>query len=227
MDWIALLQVDTPQVLEVALLLALLVFSLSVHEVAHAVVALRCGDTTARDLGRITLNPIAHIDLFMSILLPAMLWFTAGFIFGGAKPVPVNYFRLRYPLRDMALVAIAGPLSNVLLAFPFFLAFKIAVDVVGLPESHSLARVLLHTSLLNLFLAVFNLLPVPPLDGSRVMAWLMPKSLRDGYVRLESFGIVIVIALLYVFPQTMRMLQESVLALLRVVERVVSLGGAW
>ena len=100
-------------------IIGLLVFSLGVHEAAHAQTALWCGDPTARDLGRITLDPRAHIDLMMSIVMPLMLYVTTGFAFGGAKPVPVNFARLRKPLRDMALVAIAGPLSNILLAIFF------------------------------------------------------------------------------------------------------------
>ena len=108
-----------------ALLLAFFVISLSIHEAAHAWTALKCGDTTARDLGRITLNPIAHIDLMWTIVMPIVFIYLVGFPFGGAKPVPVQFHNLRKPHRDMALVAIAGPFSNFLLALVFFLAFKL------------------------------------------------------------------------------------------------------
>src|SRR5688572_15169051 len=107
-----------------ALVIALLVISLGIHEAAHGWVALHRGDTTARDLGRITLNPIPHIDPFMTIVLPTISFLSTGYIFGGAKPVPVNYYNLRSPLRDMALVALAGPGSNFLLAVFFGLCWK-------------------------------------------------------------------------------------------------------
>jgi Zn-dependent protease len=182
--------------------LAFLVISLGIHEAAHAWVALRCGDTTARDAGRISLNPIVHIDLFMTILLPLFLILSnSPFLFGGAKPVPVAYHRLRHPLRDMMLVALAGPVSNVLLAVVFLVAYKSIYffEMSGVLDS-ALPGVLRATVMLNLLLAVFNMFPVPPLDGSRVMTWLLPTSLREPYVALERWGMIIVILLLVV-PQ--------------------------
>jgi Zn-dependent protease len=113
--------------LSIALLIVLLIVCLGVHEAAHAWVAWKCGDSTARDLGRLTLNPIAHVDLFMTIILPAILIYTTGFIFGGAKPVPVDFHRLRHPWRDMSLVAFAGPLSNFLLAILFAIVWKFLI----------------------------------------------------------------------------------------------------
>jgi hypothetical protein len=110
------------------LVIALLVISLSVHEAAHGWVALQCGDTTARDLGRITLNPLPHLDLFMTIVLPTLCILSKAPVFGGARPVPVNFYNLRRPWRDMALVALAGPLSNFLLAVFFYLCVKLLVD---------------------------------------------------------------------------------------------------
>ena len=204
---------------ELAITIILLVISLGIHEAAHGWVALKCGDTTARDLGRITLNPIPHIDLFMTILLPAMLYIGSGgrMIFGGAKPVPVSFHRLRHPWRDMSFVAIAGPLSNLLLALFFMVAFKFFVRTgyyngaseVGARLDDFLPRVLLQAVSFNAILAIFNLVPIPPLDGSRVMAWLLPESLRPGYVSLERFGMLVIFGLLYLSTSFNRYLFEA------------------
>ena len=194
---------------ELILLLVLLVISLGIHEAAHGWVAWKCGDSTARDLGRITLNPIPHIDPFMTLILPAMLfYFTGGrMMFGGAKPVPVNFHRLRHPWRDMSLVAIAGPASNLLLAVLFVFAFRFfvstgyyhgAAEALYDRRNDLLPRVLEGAAAFNVVLAVFNMVPVPPLDGSRVMAWLLPEGIRPSYVALERFGMLIVFGLLYV-----------------------------
>ena len=195
----------------VALVLSiiLLIISLSIHEAAHGWVALRCGDPTARDLGRITLNPIPHIDPFMTLILPAMLYYLSGgrVMFGGAKPVPVSFHRLRHPWRDMSLVAIAGPASNLLLAVLFLVAYKFfvstglyngAAPTEALRKLDLLPRVLGGAAEFNVLLAVFNFVPIPPLDGSRVMAWLLPEGLRPSYLALERFGLLIVFGLLYV-----------------------------
>ena len=212
----------------VALVIALLVISLGIHEAAHGWVALKCGDTTARDLGRITLNPIPHIDPFMTILLPAIGYMTGGFIFGGAKPVPVNYYNLRSPLRDMALVAIAGPASNFLLAMFFYLAIKVLVFEVGVwPEGALGPRILGHALVLNLVLAAFNLLPIPPLDGSRVMTWLLPRGLRETYAGLERFGLILVVLFVFVVPGVSKMVEQSVELMWRGIEVMVTFGGAW
>ena len=159
------------------------------------------GDSTARDLGRMTVNPIAHIDPFMTIVLPVFLVMTTGFIFGGAKPVPVNPSRLRNPLRDMMLVAIAGPATNFLLALAFMGIWKGLVRSGAYEPDQTLPTVLYFTVLLNLLLALFNMLPIPPLDGSRVMAWLLPAELRRGYIALERFGLLLVFGFLIVAPR--------------------------
>lgn len=184
------------QTLEIVLGIAFLVLSLGIHEAGHAWVAFLCGDTTARDLGRMTLNPIVHIDPFMTILLPAFLYMTSGFMFGGAKPVPVNPFNLRRPLRDMMLVALAGPISNFLLAIVFLLIWKCLVYLGGMDAGTLAPEVMKMAMYFNLILAIFNMIPVPPLDGSRVMAFLLPAGMRESYVGLERFGMIIVFALL-------------------------------
>jgi Zn-dependent protease len=212
----------------IALVVALLVISLGIHEAAHGWVALQCGDTTARDLGRITLNPIAHIDLMMTIVMPVMLLATTGFAFGGAKPVPVVFHRLRHPWRDMALVAIAGPLSNFVLAALFLLCHKVLVEELEVWNAGALGpKVLDQAVYFNLLLAAFNLFPIPPLDGSRVMAWVLPESLRPAYTSLERWGIFIVIMAMVMFPPFQVLLRATMQFMFEGINLIVTLGGAW
>lgn len=200
------------QWIEIAFIVVFLVMSLCIHEVAHAWVADLCGDSTAKDLGRITLNPLPHIDPMMTVILPvAMLLASNGqMAFGGAKPVPVNYGRLRHPLRDMSFVALAGPASNFLLAIVFLLGWKASVLLGGYPEDSLLPRVLLGSMATNLLLAAFNMVPIPPLDGSRVMTWLLPAPLRDSYLGLERIGILLVILVWYFVPPVKHAVYASV-----------------
>ena len=177
-----------------------LLFSLSFHESAHAWMAWKLGDDTAKNLGRVSLNPIVHIDPIWSVIVPALTYFAGGFLFGGAKPVPVDFRRLRHPLRDMALVAVAGPLTNLILAALFLVAWKAAVWGGHYPEKALLPRVLSGTLEFNAILFVFNLIPIPPLDGSRIMTWLLPPGMREPYVSLERFGMIVIIALLFFVP---------------------------
>lgn len=209
-------------------IVALLVISLGAHEAAHAWTALRCGDSTGRDLGRITLNPVPHIDPVMSILIPGLLIASgSGFLFGGAKPVPVNFYNLRRPYRDMALVALAGPVTNVLCALVLYAAFHV-LDRSGSYQEKLLPLILHWAALWNLLLAAFNLLPIPPLDGSRVMTWILPRSLRPAYTRLEAFGLFIIFALFIFFPGILGgPVNATVEALYGAITWIVTLGGTW
>lgn len=227
-DTLSLAFLDGLPAIGIAVVLALLVISLGIHEAAHAWVALKCGDTTARDLGRITLNPIPHIDPFMTVILPLLMVISGGFFFGGAKPVPVNFHNLRSPLRDMALVALAGPFSNFLLAMFFFLCQKLLVEDLHIWNRGTVGHLILIRAVdFNLLLAAFNLLPIPPLDGSRVMTWLLPGGLREGYAALERFGILIVFGLILFVPPVNHAVGATILAMEGWVKAIVTLGGTW
>lgn len=172
--------------------------SITTHEAAHGFVADRLGDPTAREAGRLTLNPIPHIDPFMTILLPAFLiLIRAGFIFGGAKPVPVNVARLRHPRRDWALVGAAGPLSNLFLAALLSALLAVALRTGFFVMASIGTEVLVIGIVLNVLLAVFNLIPIPPLDGSRVLQFFLSGPALEGYQRLERWGLLVVIGLVF------------------------------
>ena len=164
--------------------------AITFHEAAHAYAAWKLGDDTAYRQGRVTFNPLKHVDPFGTILVPALLLLTASpFLFGWARPVPVAFHRLSHPRRDMALIAIAGPLTNVALAVVSALLFHI---LSSLPASTAawLGKTLYQSILLNLLLAVFNMLPIPPLDGSRIALSVMPGALARPYAKLERFGLL-------------------------------------
>ena len=176
------------------------VFAVTLHEAAHGLVAYRFGDDTAWRMGRVTANPLNHIDRFGTIILPALLiLLRSPFLFGYAKPVPVNFARLRNPRRDMVWVALAGPATNVLLAIVSSLLFY---GLVLMPPSPAdwFAANLVHSIQINALLCVFNMLPLPPLDGGRVAVGLLPTALAMPLARLERYGIMIVLLFLFVLP---------------------------
>lgn len=189
---------STQDIVHLVGVLGLLILSLGIHEAAHAWVAWRCGDSTAKDLGRMTLDPIVHIDFMWTILIPVGLYVVSNgtMIFGGAKPVPVDPRRLRSPKRDMMLVALAGPISNLLLAVLFLLIRKTMIHVGGMAETELLVQVMYGAVMLNILLAVFNMIPIPPLDGSRAMSYLLRGPAREAYESFARYGFLILILLL-------------------------------
>ncbi len=173
-------------------------FAITVHEVAHGWVAKKLGDPTAMMLGRLTLNPIKHIDIIGTVVVPIVLVWMGGFIFGWAKPVPVTWENLKNPRRDMALVAIAGPFANLLMAIFWALIMKLGFVIsVSMP---SLAWPLIYMGsagiAINAILMLLNLLPIPPLDGGRVLAGLLPGPWAWKLGRIEPYGLFILVALL-------------------------------
>lgn len=173
-------------------------FAITIHEVAHGWVANKLGDGTARMLGRLTLNPIKHIDPIGTIALPLGLYVFTGFIFGWAKPIPVNTNNLRSPRKDMAIVAIAGPASNIIMALFWVFIMKFANGMVSEP---SIAKFVMDMAyigiLINLILFIFNLFPIPPLDGSKVLASFVPRSISNMMDKIEPYGFFILIGLVY------------------------------
>ncbi|MGB5451736.1 MAG: site-2 protease family protein [Sedimenticolaceae bacterium] len=175
-----------------------LIFAVTVHEAAHGWVADKLGDPTARKLGRITLNPIPHIDLVGTILVPVLMLSFTGFLIGWAKPVPVSVGRLHSPKRDMAIVAAAGPAVNLIMALVWTLVLLLAHSLIDSLQSVALPLLLMSVAgvFINLVLMAINLLPVPPLDGGRVVTGLLPMAAARVYARIEPFGMIILILLL-------------------------------
>ncbi len=177
-----------------------LVFAITFHEAAHGFVAHRLGDKTAWELGRVSFNPLKHIDPFGTLVLPAMLLLAhSPFLFGYAKPVPVNFRALRNPRIGMVLVALAGPATNIALALFAAAAFHL-LTFVPASAAQWLADNLKNALVINVVLAIFNMLPIPPLDGGRVAVGLLPRWLATPLSRLEPYGMLILIGFLIILP---------------------------
>ncbi|MEK7579244.1 MAG: site-2 protease family protein [Patescibacteria group bacterium] len=178
--------------MEIIFGIIVLILSIILHEVAHGYAAEALGDPTARYAGRLTLNPIPHIDPVGSIILPLVTWFSGGFIFGWAKPVPYNPYNLRHGVWGEAWVAAAGPITNIAIAFIFGLLIRFAPIPSGLIEIFQLIVVV------NISLAIFNLVPIPPLDGSKILFALLPPSKQNIRYALEQYGFILVIVFILV-----------------------------
>jgi Zn-dependent protease len=189
--------------LQIAMWLVPLVIAIVFHEIAHGLVARWLGDNTAADLGRLTLNPIKHIDPFGTVILPLLLALSHAPMFGWAKPVPVNYRRLRNPRRDMVLVALAGPGMNLLLALVGTIVLAATLSLTSNPDSLAttiIAGNALNFVLINIFLGVFNLLPIPPFDGGHVVEGLLPRSLAKPFRRIGRYSLLVFMILILVLP---------------------------
>ncbi len=169
-----------------------------IHEVSHGYVAYKLGDNTAKFMGRLTLNPIAHVDIFGTIILPAILLIAhSPVLFGWAKPVPVNFFNLRNPKRDSAYVALAGPASNIIMTLGFALIYHIFV-LLPIPYiQQPMLLTCVYGVELNLIFAFFNLIPILPLDGGRILAAFLPSKMAYNFSKIEPYGMYIVIALIF------------------------------
>lgn len=190
----------TDEILKIAIMAVPIIIAITFHEAAHGYVAKLFGDDTAARMGRITFNPLKHIDLFGTILLPGLLLLAhAGFVFGYAKPVPVNFGRLNNPKRDMIWVAAAGPATNIALAAISAILLAIGLHASAAP-SEPLAELFLGSLQINLVLALLNLLPLPPLDGGRVVTGLLPMRLAAPFARIEPYGFFILIGALFLLP---------------------------
>lgn len=191
------IQIDE-RIINFLMFLPLFFISLAVHEFAHAYSAFKLGDNTAKNEGRLTLNPIKHIDIIGSLVMPLMA-FASGFaLIGWAKPVPVNRANFKNELKDDAIVSVAGPVSNLILAFFFFVVFYISVNFLSLGENGNfLLNILWYAFFLNIFLCFFNLLPIPPLDGSHILYDLFPNRFTAKLLNLGFYGSFLLLIFFY------------------------------
>ena len=188
--------------MDIVLILVILLYSAILHEIMHGYIAYRLGDPTAKLLGRLTLNPLKHLDIFYSFLLPLGLFLSNLPIIGGAKPVPVDPFNLKDGHKDYALISIAGPLTNILLAIIASLIAHVAFPHASFAEvgsSNIFGLILYYIIRINLTLGIFNLIPIPPLDGSKLVTLILPEREANAYLSLGNggFGMLILVALFY------------------------------
>ncbi len=182
-----------------------ILFAITLHEAAHGWVAWKLGDNTAKTMGRVSFNPMVHIDPFGTIIMPLLLLYFTGFVFGYAKPVPVNTRNLGNPRRDSVLVALAGPAANVLLIiFAVMLSYTVSFLPAILEEWF--AKNLIYVMIFNMFLAVFNMIPLPPLDGGRVAVGILPYRFARPLALLEPYGMLILIGIIFIIPALGRQL---------------------
>ena len=187
-------------ILYIFIILVIVLFSVILHELSHGLVAYALGDKTAKYAGRLTLNPLKHIDPYMSILVPVVLYILRAPVFGGAKPVPVNYYNLKWREWGMALVAVSGPLTNFLLAFITFLIGHFTGLLYGI-GGELLSFIFSEMIFVNLGFMLFNLIPIPPLDGSRVLYAFSPDFFRNFLSNIERYGVIIIYVLILLFGE--------------------------
>lgn len=178
-----------------ALAFVFIFMSIVIHEISHGYVAYLLGDDTAKRSGRLSLNPLIHVDIFGTIILPIILFMTAGFAFGYAKPVPINPYNFKDYKKGMGLTGIAGPLSNFIIAFILAIVYVVLLKI-GVSGNARVFEVIVITMQVNVFLALFNLIPVPPLDGSRVVGAFLSDSAYIQYSKLERYGMYIILGAL-------------------------------